>query len=137
METFQRARSLLLSDFGRKDEWEIELKGAVVGVLDDPKRVELFWYSYAVRGTPLRGTVLRDDDAWRGGVFAFRNRRTGELAHSAFCGGEAPFVRDGRVLVRGLALRPGSMAERVVLYFLLRLPGATGPGAVDKPWRTA
>jgi hypothetical protein len=119
MRALERARALVRTNYGRRDGWSIEFRGVTVGELEDPKRVELFWDSYAVRFTaPSRNAVLVDDELWKRGAFVFRNRRTGEVAPHAFCSGPPPFIRDGRVVMRGLYLVPSSLLERACLCVL-------------------
>jgi hypothetical protein len=119
MRALDRARSLLRSNFGRRDGWFVEFRGAVVGELEEAERVEQFWDSYVVRCAPdSTDLLLRNDDLWNRCAFIFRNRRTHESARHAFPGRGAPFVRDGRVHMRGLYLVPESALERACLEVL-------------------
>ena len=118
MRALGRARSLLRSDFGRRDGWYIELAGAVIGELEDPLWVDMFWDSYSLRRIAAEYRfALLDDELWHSGALVFRNRRTKEIARWAFAGG-SPVVRNGRVTMRGLYLVPTSMLERACLHAL-------------------
>lgn len=98
---------------GRGHGWTIELDGRVVGALDEPTWVDMFWYSYAVRGDLVSPCApLLDDDLWGRCRFTFRNRASSEIAANAFCGGRAPFVQHGRVLMRALYVPYPSMLRR-------------------------
>lgn len=89
---------------------EVLLDGTVVGVITDRHQVEMFWFSYALE--PLDVRVL-DDGRWERCRFHFRDPPTGRVCIGAFPGGRAPFVRDGRVLIRALYFcrRPGWLAR--------------------------
>lgn len=109
-----RARYLVRSNFGRDDGWYIELDGNLVGELSDARWSDMFWDSYAVTEHPIsESSALRDDTLWSHCKFTFRNRSTGEVVATAFCGGTPPFIRDGRVLMRALYLPPSSLVERL------------------------
>jgi hypothetical protein len=128
MRSYRRASNLLESEGGRRDGWHIELDGRVVGALDDPQWVQMFWYTYAVKGDLLAaGSPLRNNDLWARCRFVFRSRRTGDAPH-AFCGGRPPFIREGRVLMRGLYLVPKTVRERfwTRMIWLVRLVGRAG-----------
>jgi hypothetical protein len=119
MSSFDRARLLHSSNFGRCDGWYIELDGNLVGELSDARFEDMFWYSYAVEEIVTAGrSPIFDDDLWNACRFKFRNRHTGEVVEHAFCGGSPPFVRDGRVLMRALYLEPNTAAERLWLRIL-------------------
>jgi hypothetical protein len=122
MRSLARARYLLASEHGRRDGWYVELDGAPVGELDDARSEDMFWDPYAVTASP-GGAVIHDDSLWNAGRFTFRSRSAGEVVETALCGGRPPFVRDGRVLLRGLYLAPRGPAQRA----LLRLLSPLGP----------
>ena len=120
MRALDRARSLLRSNFGRNDGWYVELDGAVVGELEDPVWVDMFWHSYSLRCVAAEHRLaLQEDELWNRCAFVFRNRRTKEIPPWAFAGG-SPKVRDGRVTMRGLYLAPTSVLERACLRALQR-----------------
>ena len=123
MRSLRRARDLLVSNYGRADGWYVELDDQRVAELTRVNFEDMFWDSYEVSANTYDDAPqIRDDALWAAARFCFRNRRTGELVATAFCGGTAPFVRNGRVRIRGLHLRANTVAERVclrVLQFLL------------------
>jgi hypothetical protein len=119
MRSLGRARDLLVSNYGRADGWFVELDDKRVAELTGVRSEDMFWDSYEVASNSHDdGSQIRDDALWHACRFSFRNRRTGELVATAFCGGTAPFVRDGRVRIRGLYLRASTAAERVCLAVL-------------------
>jgi hypothetical protein len=87
----------------------------------------MFWDSYAVTGTTdADPSPISDDAMWSDCRFVFRNRRTGDVVTTAFCGGKPPFIRDGRVLVRSLHLEASTPMER----FCLRIVSLLAPRPV-------
>ena len=114
MHSFARARFLLASDNGRRDGWNVELDGMPVAELGDARSEEMFWDSYAVTA-PSEASPIFDDFLWNACRFSFRSRSTGEVVETVISGGQPPFVRDGRVLLRGLYLAPHRAAERLML----------------------
>jgi hypothetical protein len=128
--SWRRARFLVDSDYGRRAGWYVEFDGQVVGELSDPRFEDHFWYSYAAsepKGDYRTTSLMGNDTLWDACRFSFRNRVTGEVAPRAFAGGVRPFVRDGRVLMRGLCLEPSSRTEaRFVrlLFFRRRVTAA-------------
>ena len=119
MRSLRRARDLLASNYGRADGWYVELDDMRVGELTGVDSEDMFWDSYEVSTkTYDDGSQIHDDAFWQACRFSFRNRRTKELVATAFCGGTAPFVRNGRVRIRGLYLSANTAAERVCLAVL-------------------
>ncbi|HEX3657442.1 MAG TPA: hypothetical protein VHV55_16755 [Pirellulales bacterium] len=116
---FRRARSLVESNYGRDDGWHIELDGVTVGELTDPRGHDMFWDSYLTHAADdAQAAILANDEIWMECRFRFRNRKTGAYAPAAHCGGKAPFVRDGRVVMRGLYLIPLSRLEAILVKLL-------------------
>jgi hypothetical protein len=116
MHSLYRARHLLVSDHGRRDGWYVDLDGRTVGDLGDVRSEEMFWDSYAVTAeSEASASTIRDDSLWNACRFTFRNRLTGDVVTTALCGGHPPFVRDGRVLIRGLYLVPTGLVQRLIL----------------------
>jgi hypothetical protein len=116
MRSLVRARHLLASNYGRDDGWSVELDGRSVGELSDARFEEMFWDSYAV--SAAHDSPIFDDASWNACRFDFRNRRTGDVVTTAFVGGAAPFIRHGRVHIRGLHLKDETSAERLWLRML-------------------
>jgi hypothetical protein len=80
---------------------DILLDGAPVAILTDRTVVQGSWTSYRIE--PVGDSMaIYDDDLWKKSRLTFRDPLTGELCTSGFVGGTAPFVRDGRVLLRAL-----------------------------------
>lgn len=77
---------------------DVLLDGVRVGVIDDQRFVDMFWYSYRVTALDPR---VRDDELWQRCRFAFRDANN-RLCKSAFAGGDAPFVREDRIMLRGM-----------------------------------
>lgn len=87
-----RARFLLATNFGRSAGWHIELDGDRVGTLSDCRWADMFWDSYAVGAVDgVDASALASATNWNECRFHFRNRGSGDLVTSAFCGGGAPF----------------------------------------------
>lgn len=78
---------------------EVLLDGRLVGILTDRRFVDMFWFSYALEP---RDIAVLDDELWGHCRFHFRDPATGRVCTGAFPGGRAPFVRDGRVMVRAM-----------------------------------
>ena len=130
MTVLQFARYLRATNYGRTDGWWVELDDAPVGELYDPRFVDMFWHSYAVRSLAGGESNLADDRLWQACRFTFRSRGTGTVAPAAFAGGSPPYVQDGRVLMRGLHLLPRSWLERLLLQWGPKSPdGFCCPGA--------
>ena len=109
---FRRAWKLLRSDFGRDVGWDIEYEDKIVGYLTDPLYEDMFWVSYRVsEADPLLSPILYNDDLWNECRFRYRSKMNGEYVDAAICGGSPPFVRDGRIFMRGLYLRSTSFFE--------------------------
>lgn len=101
-----RARQLAQSNYGRNFGWYVEFEGKVIGELVDPRSEEMFWDSYRVICTDASSeAALRDNSHWNECRFRYRNKVLGEYANG-FCGGSQPFIRDQRILMRGLYLLP-------------------------------
>lgn len=66
----------------------------------------MFWVSYRVQAPPE--SPVWEDEPWEQVRFTFRSKASGARVSGAFAGGSAPFVRDGRVTMRALALPPRS-----------------------------
>jgi hypothetical protein len=99
-------------------QWTIELDDDVLGALDDPRSEDMFWRSYSVRGDLRVDAPLRDDELWSACRFRFRCRCCGATAPNPFCGGLPPFVRNGRVWMRGLLLPSATTRrERIGAWF--------------------
>lgn len=89
---------------GHGVRWTIALDGNALGVLDDPRWEEMFWCSLSVQGDLRANAPLRNDQLWAACRFEFRCRCCDAVAPNALCGGSPPFVRSGRVLMRGLVV---------------------------------
>lgn len=105
----ERDRQLAESNFARNFGWFIEYENRIIGELEDCRPIEMFWDSYAVKpAEPPLAQLLFDDNLWKQCKLRFRNRVLEEYCDSAFCGGSPPFIRDGRISMRGLYLLPDS-----------------------------
>ncbi|MCH9686237.1 MAG: hypothetical protein K0V04_32690 [Deltaproteobacteria bacterium] len=122
---WRRARYLVRSNYGRDDGWYVELEGERIGMLTGCARAEMFWDSYAVTGIGPRATLIEQDATWEGDL-GFRSRATLDGVGGAFVGGEPPLVREGRVLTRGLYLRPESRVELVLVRAVARFERRRG-----------
>ena len=119
MRSWRRARDLLVSNYGRADGWHVELDDRRVAELTGVNFEDVFWDSYEVSANTYDdASQIRDDRLWAASRFVFRSRRTGELVATAFCGGTPPFIRNGRVRIRGLYLSAHTVAQRVCLRIL-------------------
>ena len=94
----------------------VEYQGHVVGELTNCRWEEMFWDSYATVPVGRENEpVFLNDDLWDRCQFRFRNRELNVYAENAFCGGTPPFIRDGRVFMRGLFLLPKSILEGIAM----------------------
>jgi hypothetical protein len=110
------------SDDGRAEGWNIEVDDKLAAVLDEPRREEMFWFSYRLTVTTddaaLRERFLSESfwqgDGWKEVVF--RSRATGMVAEHAFPAAR-PFVGPERLNMRGLyiAARAPIWVDRIVL----------------------
>jgi hypothetical protein len=108
----RRAHQLICSNYGREYGWYAEYQGRVIGELTDPRWEDMFWHSYAAAPADREAEpVFFDDDLWNRCQFRFRNKVLNEYAENAFCGGTAPFICNGRILMRCLYLLPKSLLE--------------------------
>ena len=110
-----RLLQLWRTSYGRRDGWDIELHGEVVGTLTDPEWVEMFWVSYRVTGLNEDGKVaLVEPENWDG-KFQYRSRSMGEYAEYAFASpGRRTYPDGSRVSMRALYLLPRNWWERVI-----------------------
>lgn len=99
------------SDYGRSDGWDVEIGGAHVAFLDEPRWEEMFWVSYRLTPTTadpaLRARILSESfwtNEWP--TLAFRSRATGWVVNKAFPSLQ-PFVEPGRLMMRGLYVAIG------------------------------
>jgi hypothetical protein len=109
-----RLSKLWRSGYGRKDGWDIELDGQVVGTLTEPEYADMFWVSYRVSQVhESTGAVLADPENWRGCLFRYRSRSMGEYAEHAFSAASGrAYPHGSRVCMRRLYLLPRSWWER-------------------------
>ena len=91
--------------------WDVELEGRRVGELSARRRLDMFWWSYAIRALEADPSI-EDDELWNSCRFDFREERTGTLTTEAFAGGRPPYVVDGRVIIRGLHPSPARRGLR-------------------------
>lgn len=113
---FSRTRFLVATNYGRTAGWYVELEGRRVGTLSDCRWVDMFWDSYVVGELDgVDASALAATANWDRCRFRFRNRESGEVVETAFCGGGAPFPPGRRVSMRGLYLRPGSRMESLLV----------------------
>jgi hypothetical protein len=78
---------------------EVLLDNRVVALLSDRVWTEMFWRSYRI--TPVGDpSVIADDMLWMRCRFEFRDPATGRVCKHGFA--SEPFVRDGRVFLRGM-----------------------------------
>ncbi len=103
------------------EQWMIELDGEVLGLLDDPQCEDMFWRSYALHGDLSHDAPLGNDRLWADCRFDFLCMCCGALAPNAFCGGKPPFVRRGRILMRGLLVPAPVTRRRGICAWLRRL----------------
>jgi hypothetical protein len=108
-----RLLKLWRSGYGRKDGWDIELHGQVVGTLSEAEWADMFWVSYRVRkAEDCSGAVLMDPENWKG-QFKYRSRSMGEYAEHAFSAAPGrAYPHGSRVAMRALYLLPRSWWER-------------------------
>jgi hypothetical protein len=138
--TIKRNRRIRASNYGRDGGWTMELAGATIAILVEPRWEETFWDSYRVEIVATDPTVLeamRTDEFWatlveRGVVW--RSKTFEDLVPHALPAGNGidspPFTRDGRLLMRGLSLVvPDPLPVRILrrigswLHRMLRLLG--------------
>jgi len=82
---------------------EVLYEGEVVADLSERVAVEMFWSTYQIRPrTPAGAELIGDDDLWNACAFYFREPGTGILCTTGQVGGSAPFVQDGRIMLRGM-----------------------------------
>lgn len=118
--TLRRAHRLACSNYGRDYGWYAEYQGRVVGELTDARWEDMFWDSYAVTPASREAEpVFIDDDLWERCQFRFRNKEMNEYAENAFCAGTAPFIRNGRIFMRGLFLLPNSFLEAAAMRIVV------------------
>lgn len=85
---------------------EVLYEGRVVAILTDRVVTEMFWRRYRLEAVDAFGAgVIGDDRLWETGRFTFRDPLTGAICDSGFAGGAPPFVREGRISLRGLFFR--------------------------------
>ena len=112
-----RLWKLWRSAYGRKDGWDIELGGQVVGTLSEPEYADMFWVSYRVNQVhESTGAVLADPENWLH-HFRYRSRSMGEYAEHAFSAAPGKAYPHGsRVSMRALYLLPRNWWERVAEF---------------------
>lgn len=91
---------------------EVLLDGKCVATLSDREVTEMFWRRYKI--TPRNhedAALIANDSLWEQCRFTFRDPKSGMTCRTGFAGGAAPFVRDGRVSLRGLYFKADRGAE--------------------------
>lgn len=78
---------------------DVLLDGVHVATLTDRQFVDMFWFSYRVTELDPR---VRDDELWQRSRFVFRDAASSKLCKTALAGGEVPFIREDRIMLRGL-----------------------------------
>lgn len=108
-----RLWKLWRSGYGRKDGWDIELRGQVVGSLSEPEWADMFWVSYLVtQVNENTGASLADPENWQD-HFRYRSRSMGEYAEHAFAAAPGhAYPHGSRVAMRALYLLPRNWWER-------------------------
>jgi hypothetical protein len=82
---------------------EVLYQGEVIADLTTCKFIEMFWREYRIEPrTNESREILANDELWEQCVFEFRDPGTGNVCKSAFVGGTKPFIKNGRVALRGL-----------------------------------
>jgi hypothetical protein len=80
---------------------DVVLDGVVVATLSERVPDDMFWRRYRI--APFEGSAaIYDDELWNRCRFTFRDPMSGKVCACGFAGGKAPFVRDGRVRLRGM-----------------------------------
>jgi hypothetical protein len=108
-ETIKRAWQLAKYNYGNGHDWFVEYDGRVVGILNDQHFVEMFWDECCIEEID---PIVRDEDLWNNCQFKFRSSVINEYAYFAFAGWGAPFIRNGRMSMRGLYLSARNDIER-------------------------
>lgn len=109
------------TNFGRQGGWIVEREGRPVAVLSDPRRADMFWYSYAVQwltddAAEQSELLAAEPCLWWGRQLKFRNREFSAVIENAFAAG--PPI-GGRVFMRGLHIPLSGPCpwERLVLWW--------------------
>lgn len=94
-------------EFGRElDEpfaAEVMYQGHAVADLSDRNCSDMFWCTYKIAARSIDAEkLIADDNLWERCEFYFRDPKTQKLSTMAFAGGGRPFVKEGRILLRGL-----------------------------------
>jgi hypothetical protein len=93
---------------------EVIYRGTSIAELSDRRWVDMFWYDYQISTkTEEAQRIIDNDDFWERGDLHLRDVKTGALCMAWIVGGERPYLRDGRVLLRGLYF--GGKANRLEL----------------------
>jgi hypothetical protein len=84
-------------------ECEVLYQGTAVADLTDRRFAEMFWHDYRIEPrTPESRRLIDNDDLWEQCDFYFREPKSGDLCTMGFSRGPRPFVRGGRVWLRGM-----------------------------------
>ena len=82
---------------------EVLYQGEVIAYLTDSEFIEMFWREYRIEPrTDESREIIANDELWERCAFEFRDPATGNVCTSAFVGGTKPFIKNGRVALRGL-----------------------------------
>jgi hypothetical protein len=97
---------------------EVLYRGEAIADLTDREVIEMFWHKYRIEPrTDEAKEIIEDDDLWDECIFDFRDPETGIICTSGFVGGSKPFIKDGRISLRGLyfdAKEPTTKPEKGV-----------------------
>ncbi len=86
---------------------EVIHDGRLVAILTDRVFTEMFWRRYRIEPVDEFGDgVISDDSLWEVCRFTFRDPLTGSVCQTGFAGGPPPYIRDGRISLRGLLFPP-------------------------------
>ena len=78
-------------------------KGIAIAQVSNPKYSDMFWESYDIAPFSDEGRALiRNDELWDSCQFYFRDPKNGKECRGGFAAGPSPFVREGKVILRGL-----------------------------------
>lgn len=119
-ENAERAIKIFKSNYGRDYGWYIELNNHIIGELQNPVQIEMFWESYKIIPKDENyKDLLNSSNFWLNQDLKFRNKGLDKYANFAFPGGISTENKslNGQVAMRALYLTYDSPLEESIAYF--------------------
>lgn len=82
---------------------EVLHENEVVATISDRENKEMFWHEYSISPIDkVSQNIIENDDLWDQCKFTFRDPKTNRVCNSGLAGGGPPYIKDGRIQLRGL-----------------------------------